>query len=89
MLQARLVVLALLATAWSCCGDIYPFKERRRTRAAKCFHNPQDEFKPLAYGGGKSVSIAYQDWSSYRTRLGDLKNKQSTESPMGLPIGLF
>jgi hypothetical protein len=66
MLQARLVVLALLATAWSCCGDIYPFKERRRTRAAKCFDNPQDEFKPLAYGGGKSVSIAYQDWSSSR-----------------------
>ena len=66
MLQARLVVLALLATAWSCCGEFYPIKQRRRTRAAKCFDDPQDEVKPLAYGGGKSVSIAYQDWSSSR-----------------------
>jgi hypothetical protein len=64
--QTCLVVLALLATVWSCCGDIYPIKERRRTREAKCFDDAQDELKPLAYGGGKSISIAYQDWSSSR-----------------------
>jgi hypothetical protein len=67
MLQARLVVFALLVTAWSCCGDIYPIKQRRRMRAAKCFDDAQEELKTLAYGGGyHSVSIAYQDWSSSR-----------------------
>jgi hypothetical protein len=67
MVQARRIMLALLATAWSCGGDVWPIKERRRTRAAKCFDDAKDELKALTYGGGyKSVSIAYQSWSSAR-----------------------
>ena len=63
--KAHLVVLALLATACCCSGDIWPIKERRRT--AKCFANARDEFRTLGYGGGnKSVSIAYPSWASGR-----------------------
>ncbi len=69
-LRARLVALALLASIWSCGGDVYPIKERRRTRAAKCLDYAKEELKTLAYGGGfQSVSIAYQDWSSSRLEL--------------------
>jgi hypothetical protein len=65
MVQARRIMLALLATAWSCSGDVWPIKERRRT--AKCFENAKDEFRTLGYGGGnKSVSIAYPAWASGR-----------------------
>ena len=63
--QAHLVVLALLATACRCSGDVWPIKERRRT--AKCFANARDEFRTLGYGGGnKSASIAYPSWASGR-----------------------
>jgi hypothetical protein len=60
-------MLVLLATAWCCSCDIWPIKERRRTREAKCLDDAKDELKTLAYGDGyKSVSIAYQSWSSAR-----------------------
>ena len=63
--QAQLVMLALLATACCCSGDVWPIKERRRT--AKCFENAKDEFRTLGYGGGnKSVSIAYPSGASGR-----------------------
>ena len=65
--QTCLVVLALLATVWSCCGDIYPIKERRRTRAAKCFEEAKDELRSLNYGGGNHpVSVAFPSWNSGR-----------------------
>jgi hypothetical protein len=65
MVQARRIMLALLATACCCSGDVWPIKERRRT--AKCFENAKDEFRTLGYGGGnKSVSIAYPSWASGR-----------------------
>jgi hypothetical protein len=65
--QGRLFVLALLATALSCSGDIYPIKERRRTRAAKCFEEAKDELRSLNYGGGNHpVSVAFPSWNSGR-----------------------
>jgi hypothetical protein len=73
--QGRLFVLALLATAWSCSGDIYPLKERRRTRAAKCFDGSldadgvvaKDELRSLSYGNGNHpVSVAFPAWNSAR-----------------------
>jgi hypothetical protein len=61
--QERLILLVLLATAWSCGGealrpapqrrDVWPITERRRERAAACLHN-------------RSVSIAYAQWASAR-----------------------
>ena len=75
--RARVIFLALLATACSRGGeapqpasqrrDVWPIKERRRARAAACLHDARDEVRSLAYGGrNRSVSIAYAQWASAR-----------------------
>ena len=73
-----LILLVLLATAWSCGGealrpapqrrDVWPITERRRERAAACLHDARDEIRSLAYGDyrNRSVSIAYAQWASAR-----------------------